>query len=100
MHFKGINGKSPCRFCTMKATPRKAGMRTTYYMTRTSEHHQQNADYSGLPLREHEQIANMAKRIDDTMDEDEQARLQQESGINGRVRWSCNVPSHVNEDKD
>ncbi|KAJ9116524.1 hypothetical protein QFC24_006691, partial [Naganishia onofrii] len=68
----------------MKATGRKAGTQTTYYMTRISERHRSNANYEDLPLRDHEQIVAMALRIEDEVDEGEREELQTNSGINGK----------------
>ncbi|KAJ9105469.1 hypothetical protein QFC21_001840 [Naganishia friedmannii] len=68
----------------MKATGRKAGAQTTYYMTRISERHRSNVNYADLPLRDHEQIAAMASRIEHGVDEDERKELQTNSGINGK----------------
>jgi hypothetical protein len=85
MKFKGINGKCPCRFCTMKAIPRKSGAQTTYYLARLLERHRLNPDYVRLPLRRHEQIVSMAKLIDETVDEEERDELQMNSGIVGQV---------------
>ena len=69
----------------MKATGRKAGTQTTYYMTRVSERHRRNADYSALALRDHDQIAEMVNRIDREEDENEQEQLRMQTGINGKV---------------
>jgi hypothetical protein len=55
-------------------------------MTRISERHRSNANYTDLPLRDHEQIAAMASRIEDEVDDDEREELQTNSGINGKVR--------------
>ncbi|KAJ9110803.1 hypothetical protein QFC22_006659, partial [Naganishia vaughanmartiniae] len=67
----------------MKATGRKAGAQTTFYMTRISERHRSNANYADLPLRDHEQIAATASRIEHGVDADEREELQTNSGING-----------------
>lgn len=86
MQFKGHNAISPCRFCTMKAVPRRSGKKVTYYLTRRKPASYENPDYGNLPLRFHQTVRGQAQIIEGTKQDKAKRRLQMLHGIRGKVR--------------
>lgn len=73
----------------MKAIPHQVDNKTTYYMTRKIERSKKNPDYGNLPLRDHNETAQVAQEIEDAEEEADVKSLVDKFGINGRVsRWT------------
>ncbi|KAI5448975.1 hypothetical protein NCC49_005708 [Naganishia albida] len=92
MKFKGHNAIAPCRFCVMRAIPRKSGKTTTYYLTRRRPVSHENPDYADLPMRSHESVRRQADDIEGTVEDQAKKQLQIQYGIRGKTTPSQAVP--------
>lgn len=83
MCMKGVNGKCPCRMCTISGIRLPPPSRTTTHYVSHSRPGATSFDPYNLPLRSHDQFLSQARNVVATQVDAEQKALAMETGIKG-----------------